>query len=188
MVEKSGTNLHPSSCRLLTLMMECRNEAVSRQLQEQYRDAVLTDELKVFSVGNHLYWDHRNKHRTVSLPYLNLSGIIELRKHCLSIVASSQRQAVNHYIIDEVPDFLARVDNWVQSGARCFDTERREAIIRTLDQVASRLSQVRLVSSSHPDYNTNRDFHCKGFGIKDQRYQCDIAKCEPGFPYKHIRK
>ena len=150
--------------------MECRNEAVSRQLREQYRDAVLTDELKVFSVGNHLYWDSRNKHKKASLPYLVLSGIIELRKHCLSIVASSQRQAVNHYIANEIPGFLAQVDNWVESGARCVGTERREAIIRTLDQAESRLSQVRLTSPSQPDCNPNEEPRHKELGIKEQRH------------------
>lgn len=125
--------------------MHCRNKDVARQLRDQYKDQIVGDELKVFPISNTLYWEKRNAPQRDSLPYLNLSGVIEARRHCLSIVASSQRRAVRHYIGNQILGCLTQIDHWVQSGSRSGSVERREAICKTLDDVEARLVRVRLV-------------------------------------------
>lgn len=124
--------------------MHCRNERVSLHLQDHYRNQGF-DDIKVFCVGNRLYWGKRDEPRRASLPYLHLSGIIRARKHCLSVVSNSQRRAAKHFIEDRIPTLLAQIDHWAQSGSRSGSVERREAIRQMLDQVESRLAQVRPV-------------------------------------------
>lgn len=75
-------------------------------------------------------------------PHLELSGILDARRHCMSIVASSQRRTAMRYMNDQIPAFLAQVDLWVQSGARSASEERREIILRTLDDVEAQMSNV----------------------------------------------
>ncbi|CAM1503171.1 Fc.00g079470.m01.CDS01 [Cosmosporella sp. VM-42] len=124
---------------LQTYLVRTRNTFVTRELRAKYNQRAADNEIKIFCVSNKFYWDHREEPRNISRPFLDLSGIIELRKHCVSIVANTQRRIATRYMKDEIPAFLAQVDLWVQSGARTASEERREAICRTLDKIERRL-------------------------------------------------
>ena len=115
---------------------------MTRELRDTYRDRVATDEIKVFCVSNQDYWEHREKPRQVSRPFLDLSGILQVRKYCISIVANSQRRIAMRYMNDQIPALLAQVDLWIQSGARTATEERREALCRTLDELERQLRRV----------------------------------------------
>lgn len=116
---------------------------MTQELRNKYNERVATDEIKIFCVSNKDYWDYRDEHKTKSARFLQLSGILQVRKHCISIVANSQRRIATRYIKDQIPAFLAQVDLWVQSGARTASEERREALCRRLDDVERQLRRVR---------------------------------------------
>ncbi|RSL47210.1 hypothetical protein CEP54_013522 [Fusarium duplospermum] len=120
-------------------LVTTRNSFVTQELRNKYNERVATDEIKIFCVSNKDYWDHRDKPKTKSVRFLQLSGILQVRKHCISIVANSQRHIATRYIKDQIPAFLAQVDLWVQSGARTASEERREALCRRLDDVERQL-------------------------------------------------
>lgn len=82
------------------------------------------------------------KPRDTALPYLQLSCILEVRKYCISIVANSQRRIATRYMRDEIPDLLAQLELWVQSGAGSADAERKEVVRCTLNELESRLKKV----------------------------------------------
>lgn len=97
-------------------------------------------------VSNEMYEKNRDEPKTFALPRLELSGIIEARRHCMSIVTSAQRRAARRYINDQIPEFLSRLDLWVQSGARSGTVESRLAAIQALDEVEDMLRRVGLNS------------------------------------------
>ncbi|KAM0549840.1 hypothetical protein ACHAPJ_009282 [Fusarium lateritium] len=121
-------------------LVKTRNNIITRQLKTAYAGRV-TDS-SVFCVSNAIYWEHRTKPRSESMRFLNLSGILQVRKHCISIVAHSQRRIATRYMKDEIPALLADIELWVQSGARTATEERREALCQSLDNIERHLRRV----------------------------------------------
>jgi hypothetical protein len=102
------------------------------------------NDLKVFCVSNAEYWEHRGSPKDDALPFLRLSGIISVRKHCISMVASSQLRIAMNYLNDDIPALLGGVQLWVQSGAGNVDAERREEIHQVLSTVEAQMKRVRI--------------------------------------------
>jgi hypothetical protein len=115
-----------------------------------YQNTVSGNDLEVFCVSNDDYWNHRSSPKDYALPFLQLSGIFTVRKHCISMVAKTQLRIARKYITDDIPALLGDVELWVQSGAGSVDAERKEKIRETLSTVEARLKQVR---------SNFRDFH-----------------------------
>jgi len=128
---------------LIRFLINNRNEEVTGKLETQYRAQVPRATLRIFCVSNTIYWENRAKPRAEALPYLTLSGIIALRRHCISIVGQSQRRLAARYVNDEIPAFLGDVGLWLESGAGTIRAERKRAIRQALDALDSRLTRVR---------------------------------------------
>ncbi|KAL6408246.1 hypothetical protein AUP68_08100 [Ilyonectria robusta] len=122
-------------------LVTTRNSTIYQKLRDQYSSKVPSGDLRVFCVSNKNYWDHRMRPQDAALPYLQLSCILEVRKYCISIVANSQRRIATRYMRDEIPDLLAQIELWVQSGAGSADAERKEVVRRTLNELESRLKK-----------------------------------------------
>lgn len=88
------------------------------------------------------YWEHRDSPRDEALPLLQLSGIIGVRRYCISIVANSQLRIAVKYIRDSIPALLGDIALWVQSGAGSVSAERKEAIRETLNTLEANLRRV----------------------------------------------
>lgn len=117
---------------------------VAQTLEILYQNTVPGNDLKVFCVSNSEYWDHRNSPKDDALPFLRLSGIIDVRKHCISIVASSQLRIAMKYLNDDIPALLGDIQLWVQAGAGNVDAERREEVRQVLSIVEARMKRVRI--------------------------------------------
>lgn len=98
--------------------------------------------MKVFCISNTDYWDNRYLPKDEALPLIYLSGIPEIRKHCLSMVASSQLRIATKYVRDDIPALLGDVALWVESGAGSMDAEQKRAIREALDKVEKGLTTV----------------------------------------------
>lgn len=123
--------------------MTTRNKKIQNDLHAIYHTMIPGNQLRVFCISNLDYWDKRTIARDEALPFLHLSGIIAVRKHCISIVAQSQLRAAEKYIRDDIPALLGDIDLWVQLGSGSADTERRQLIIQTVNMLESRLGRVR---------------------------------------------
>ncbi|KAJ3496224.1 hypothetical protein NLG97_g2818 [Lecanicillium saksenae] len=121
-------------------LIRSRNELVSAKLRDTYTETMLDGELQVFCVSNHIYKEKRNLPKDEALRYLELSGILKLRKYCISVVSESQYRSVSRFMRDEVPAVVDRVDVWLQSGSDTIDAERKLAVIQTLDNMERVLS------------------------------------------------
>lgn len=117
--------------------MELRNAAVIAGLTAAHETRT-----RVFCVSNKMYWDNRDVQADKARPYLQLSGIIDARRHCVSIVAECQLEAARSFIADEIPSLLSQVDLWVQSGARDSTKERRDVLKDVLDNLEQSLRSV----------------------------------------------
>lgn len=89
-----------------------------------------------------MYWNKRNMSRTIAEPFLRLSGILDVRKHCIAMVANSQLRASTRYMSNDTAALLSDVQLWVQSGAGSTSAERKEAIRQTLSVIEARLRRV----------------------------------------------
>ncbi len=101
-------------------------------------------ELNVFCVSNRIYKEKRDLPKSEAQGHLQLSGIPALRRFCISVVSESQYRVASQFITVKVPAVIEAVALWLQSGSDNVDAERKLAIIRTLDDMESRLSSVRL--------------------------------------------
>jgi hypothetical protein len=119
-----------------------RNEIVTNNLRELYEDRIPGDQLAVFCVSNKDYWDYRDHPRDQSRDILDLSGIIQLRQHCISIVSESQLRAATLYMEQMIPTLLDSLQLWVQSGSGSLGAERKQVILDTLNKVEKRLQKV----------------------------------------------
>ncbi|RKL46889.1 hypothetical protein BFJ72_g2628 [Fusarium proliferatum] len=117
-----------------------RNQIITDSLNTTYAGRVTPS--RVFCVSNTIYWQNRTARKSEAKRHLDLSGILQVRKHCISIVANSQRRIATRYMKDQIPALLADIELWVQSGARTASEERREALCQTLDSVERRLRKV----------------------------------------------
>ncbi|KAI0015649.1 hypothetical protein F4780DRAFT_62768 [Xylariomycetidae sp. FL0641] len=116
-----------------------RNAVVISQLRERYSDQVPDGVLKVFCTSNRIYTDHRHEAKAQALPFLELSGIIKVRKHCIAMVSDSQYRIAKQYMQDSTKEFLGRVQLWGESGLGSLDAERRQSIRDAVDAVERRL-------------------------------------------------
>ncbi|KAJ4218572.1 hypothetical protein NW759_008465 [Fusarium solani] len=165
--ENIGARKKNHEFELKEYLVTTRNSFVTQELRNKYNERVATDEIKIFCVSNKDYWDYRDEHKTKSARFLQLSGILQVRKHCISIVANSQRRIATRYIKDQIPAFLAQVDLWVQSGARTASEERREALCRRLDDVERQLRRGLTSSTSavsRVSHAFNQDFTTHVYG------------------------
>jgi len=98
--------------------------------------------IRVFCVGNDDYTKHRGEPRNVAFRYLILSGIINLRRFCVSIMSESQHRAALLYMHNRIPDLVAKVDLWVQKHAEGEDSVLRPAVRNIVDTLHTRLNTV----------------------------------------------
>ncbi|OAA41248.1 Dynamin, GTPase domain protein [Cordyceps fumosorosea ARSEF 2679] len=123
------------SCQfeLQSFLIKCRNGDLVKSLHRKYRTGPASADTKVFCVSNTLYQEKRQAKIEIALPYLKLSGIIDLRRHCVSIVSANQHRAASAFMKTDVPKLLAAIDLWVQSGVNTWDGEIRAAVRSALD-------------------------------------------------------
>ncbi|KAG9498470.1 hypothetical protein J7337_009275 [Fusarium musae] len=126
--------------RLKQYLITTRNQIITDSLNTTYAGRVTPS--RVFCVSNTIYWQNRTAKKSEARRHLDLSGILQVRKHCISIVANSQRRIATQYMKDQIPALLADIELWVQSGARTASEERREALCQTLDSVERRLRKI----------------------------------------------
>ena len=88
-----------------------------------------------------MYSKERDKPAQKALPFLNLSGILELRRHCIGIVADSHLRATTEYIRDEIPAFLGSVELWVQAGSGDVNAERKQQILNAVSAIQRELGE-----------------------------------------------
>ncbi|KLO87985.1 Uncharacterized protein LW93_5151 [Fusarium fujikuroi] len=151
-----------------------RNRIITDSLNTTYAGRVTPS--RVFCVSNTIYWQNRTVKKSEAKRHLDLSGILQVRKHCISIVANSQRRIATQYMKDQIPAFIADIELWVQSGARTASEERREALCQTLDSVERRLRKdftsrafSRLARGYNEDFgeyiwNSSYSAFCRNFG------------------------
>ncbi|KAM5378181.1 hypothetical protein ACJA88_005915 [Fusarium oxysporum] len=153
--------------RLKEYLITTRNRIIIDSLTNTYAGRV-TDS-RVFCVSNTIYWQNRTARKSEAERYLHLSGILQVRKHCISIVANSQRRIATQYMKDQIPALLADIELWVQSGARTASEERREALCQTLDSDFASRAFCRLARGYNEDfteyvYNSSYSAFCRNFG------------------------
>jgi hypothetical protein len=90
-----------------------------------------------------MYEDNRQAPAEEALPFLQLSGIPALRRHCIGIVADSHLQATVEYITNEVPAFVGSVELWLQAGSGTASVERKEKILSAVNAIQARLDKAR---------------------------------------------
>lgn len=122
--------------------MRTRNTIVTEALRANYDHRAPGANIRVFCVSNQDYREHRMEPRDVAVPYLNLSGIIDFRRFCVSIVSESQHRSAQLYMRDRIPALLAQVDLWVQKHAEGEDSILRPAVRQILDTLHARLQTV----------------------------------------------
>jgi hypothetical protein len=122
--------------------MTVRNGKVSRRLRTDYKNHPAGKDLNAFCVSNKLYWKLRDKSVTVSLPLLQLSGIMELRRYCIGIVADSHLRTTTEYIRDQIPALFGSVELWVQAGSGNASAERKQQILEAMTDIEQQLDKV----------------------------------------------
>ncbi|XWW92842.1 hypothetical protein V2A60_000769 [Cordyceps javanica] len=135
----SDLNDRKRRAELLRFLVQTRNGDIVTQLSTAYRAANTNTATNVFCVSNTLYSKRRNARLSAALPFLQLSGIIELRRHCISIVSANQHREASVFVKTDVPKLLADIGLWAQSGVDTLDGERRAAVKVVLDNVENRL-------------------------------------------------
>ncbi|KAK2766946.1 hypothetical protein FQN54_006261 [Arachnomyces sp. PD_36] len=140
---------------LRCFIMKLRNDKVTHGLQKEYGKRPNVTALQIFCVSNTMYRDNREKPATAALPYLKLSGILELRRHCIGIVAESRLRATRTFIREDIPALLGSVELWVEVGSGNASAERKQ---RVLDAVAEIQREVdELTSPSSPVNGVSRN-------------------------------
>ncbi|PMD51050.1 uncharacterized protein K444DRAFT_543887 [Hyaloscypha bicolor E] len=125
--------------KLKEYLVQARNARVTAELHDLYRSRVPDGRLEVFCVSNTDYWEHRDQPKDSALPLISLSGIIELRRHCVSLLEDDQLRIAMKYIRDDIPAILCDIALWVRSSTESINTERMETVRETLDALEARL-------------------------------------------------
>jgi hypothetical protein len=126
-------------------LIQSRNGDVTAHLRDLYANAIPGNDLRIFCVDNELYKLHRNEPAEAALPKLELSGILDLRRHCIGIVAESQLRIATIYLRNDVSALLADLSLWVQSGSGTVTAERKERVrqaVAAMEAVLKRVSRL----------------------------------------------
>ncbi|KAG7103547.1 hypothetical protein HYQ46_011563 [Verticillium longisporum] len=134
-VRKLSDQKKSEELKLKTFLIESRNRQVIEQLRSQYGSIMPSGHLEIHCVSNTLYGDKRDKTRDEALPFITISGIPALRRHCIGLVADAQSREVLNYIQKDIPALISELDIWVQNGAGTMDAERRRAIREVVNAV-----------------------------------------------------
>jgi hypothetical protein len=129
--------------KLTHFIVSLRNDKVKLGLQEEYRNHPLATSLRIFCVSNKVYWNNREKPHDVAMPYLTLSGILDLRRHCIGVVAQSRLRAIRILIKDEIPAFIGSISLWVEAGFGDPSTESKKQILDAVSTMQQELDEVR---------------------------------------------
>lgn len=116
---------------------------------ETYNARAPGGRVNVFCLGNQLYSEWRNKVSGQASQWLELSGIIAFRRHCLGLTMERQMQSLTRYITADIPMLLDKVNSWVKAGAETPDAETKRKIREALDKFQSETEEVRLYYSSY---------------------------------------
>lgn len=126
-------------------MVQTRNAEVTKELSQLYKQAQ-----HVFCVSNKLWWDHREDHLRDASPWLELSGIISFRRHCIGLVAAHQMQDASIFMRERIPALVSAVDLWVQSGSGRIADEAREQISKASEEAEHILQRVSAMGRTYP--------------------------------------
>ncbi|KAJ5021270.1 Dynamin family-domain-containing protein [Bipolaris maydis] len=97
-------------------LIQIRNASVTAKLHYKYRELEKEKRPKVFCVSNNLYENNRTETGPVHLAAIHVSGIPDLRRHCIGIIAESHYRISRQLIDHELPAFLGSVELWMNSG------------------------------------------------------------------------
>ncbi|KAG7286745.1 hypothetical protein NEMBOFW57_009059 [Staphylotrichum longicolle] len=115
-------------------LITTRNALVQSELHHLYRNDIQGGDLHVFCASNVLYWENRHlRSRDRAIRFLELSGIIAIRRHCMALVSESQLRLATAYVRDDIPKLLSSIELWVDSGAGTADAEKKQAVREALD-------------------------------------------------------
>ncbi|KAI8622837.1 hypothetical protein F5Y19DRAFT_482375 [Xylariaceae sp. FL1651] len=154
---KAERQLEQHEFNLKKYLMEVRAQRISDELREKYGDRTSSRNLAVFFVSNTMYWDNRQKLRDRAVPWLELSGILAVRRHCMGMVSESQFALASKFLRDEVGALLSDVELWVRSGAESTTAERRRLVREVLEVVERQMTSSLLRRTS--ELNTiSKDF------------------------------
>ncbi|KAK0742907.1 hypothetical protein B0T18DRAFT_489791 [Schizothecium vesticola] len=142
-IERQRATVQDNKFALQSYLIATRNALITAQLTEQYGPQVLGGNISVFCASNTIYWDNRNKTPAErAMTFLRLSGILDIRRHCIALVSESQLRIAVQYMQDKLPNLISRIELWVQSGAGTADAEQKQAVRAALDQLEASLRQV----------------------------------------------
>lgn len=122
--------------------IEMRSAYVVGKLKETYQNHTTAERLYIFCVSNTIYWEKRMDQKSMAEPFLKLSGIITIRKHCTAMVAASQLRTSTAFLENVVPALLSDIELWVQSGSGSTSAEQKEVIRNILGKVEGQLYKV----------------------------------------------
>lgn len=123
-------------------IIKLRNDKVSNRLKQEYRNHAMATTLKIFCVSNEVYWGNREMPATAALPRLQLSGILDLRRYCIGIVAQSRLRATREFIKDEIPAFLGSTELWVNAGSDNANAQSSQQILDAVSAIERELDEV----------------------------------------------
>ncbi|KAJ5711184.1 hypothetical protein N7488_005340 [Penicillium malachiteum] len=110
-----------------------RNNKVSQELMEEHAG------VRVFCISNPLYTKWRASRTHQAEAYVNLSGILELRRYCQLVPAEAQLLATRTFFDHEVKALLLSLRQWVLAGADSVTAERATALRGLIDNVEKAL-------------------------------------------------
>jgi hypothetical protein len=128
------------------LIINLRNRSVSDVLRLKYRGS------KIFCIGNNLYHENRHKPEKIAMPYLQLSGILQLRRYCIGIVARSRLHATQDFIGDQIPAFLGSVMLWVEAGSGNASAEAKQQTLDAVSAIQREMHQVSDLKVTHTEH------------------------------------
>jgi hypothetical protein len=128
--------------RLKRLIVDLRNSKVSRGLRKAYCKDPNATSLSIFCVSNKDYWDNRNRPAHIALEYLQLSGILELRRYCIGVVAQSRLQATQTFIKDGIPALIGSVELWVEAGSGNASAESKQRVLHAVATIQQEVDKV----------------------------------------------
>jgi hypothetical protein len=93
-----------------------------------------------------MYWEARDKPAQKALPFLKLSGILELRRYCIGMTAQNHLRETNEYIKHDIPALLNSVKFWVDASLGDVNAERKQKVLRIVSTIQQELDEVRSFS------------------------------------------
>lgn len=125
-IDKAQQRVKKARAELETFMVTTRNDFTAEKLRELFSGMIPDNDLYIFPVSSVYYRTASSQRKNNDNAWLKLSGILELRMHCMSRTTVDISVMMLQHMAVNMPSFLRDLAAWTEATVDHFKSQIRQ--------------------------------------------------------------